>query len=246
MPTVTSPNYWENNTGKLVPLLLIGYVAGGSLIGGIFLGFDSVALRLLNRFDSKRTRVIGLGSVLGGLLLVSGSFRSLFRAAPAPRFTMATINIGGSLLLILGVIGLYARYGQRHWKSSRRGMALIAAGLTVSILGTVLTLISIYAQARTGALSQPTSVLSNIGSLVFLTGSLLFGMRLWQQANVLKWVGVSLVAAVLVFVIIAVGRYHIVFWRFGEMIGFGVAGVVIGYRLWRCPTYESTMTVSSD
>lgn len=231
-PTVGAPNYWENNTGALVPLVLFTLLAGGILTSGFYLGVDRIALQAGRRFGPTAIRGTGLAALLGGILWSAGSLLPITRAIPATPVVSVGIDTGASGLLIAGMIGLYARYGNGPAARTRQGVTLVAAGLLISIIGTLLRHVVWYAPIRTGALGYPARVLDGVGLLVLLGGFLVVGVACWRRQVIPRWLGGVVIAAVIGFVCISVGKYAIRgLWRIEPMVGFGLVGVGIGYHL---------------
>lgn len=229
-PTVTVPNYWENNTGGLVPLMAVTALAGVSLAGGLFLGVDWLTHRVTPRLTPRRIQMTGLCLVLGGLLWVSVSHPPLPRLLP--RVRVAGIQLAAVLLFIAGIVGLYARYWPEHDARPRHGTALLASGLVVLTAAAVLRRLIWYVPVRTGALRFPTQVLDAVGFITLLAGTVLLGIALWHHDSAPRWLGVVVLSAGTAVLFLGVGKYPIrVLWRIGPLLGYGIMGVLAGIHL---------------
>lgn len=239
-PTVAQPNYWVANSGGLLPLLFVSLIGDILLAGGVFLGVERLLIRARRGITPRLVRVTAGAAVLAGLIwLAFDQFR--FGSILRTRMAVLGLGIGTPLLAAVGIIGLYALYGDEQATYARRGAALIGVGLTFDGFETVLSGLLIHVPMRTGALGYPASVLDGVGVLIFASGSVLFGLLLWWRSDVPRWIGGLLVVGVSGYLLVLIGQHYVrPLWDLIATIGLGVAWLGIGYHLWRSPTATRT------
>lgn len=241
MPTIDQPNYWENNTGGLVPLVLLGFVGDLLLASGLFLLVEHLLVRARRGITSGRVRLTAGAAFLAGVIWLVTSDRVLFRSIAPSRIADLALSIVPPLLGVIGIVGLYARYGNIQEPHTRRGTALLGVGLIIDIFATVLQESTRIVPVQTGALSYPVTVLEGVGILILATGAVLLGVALWRRSDVPHWISGLLVVGVGGYPLILVGRnFFDPMWYPGATIGLGVVWLGIGYHLWQSPTVNQS------
>jgi hypothetical protein len=137
------PAGWRARYGDEFLALLEERPLGPFDVADILLGAVDAQLRLRNvgsvattgRSPSMSLRMGGYAAILGGAALTLGIIFGLGLAGDSPPEVPAILLLGGSLAVVVALIGLSAFQARAHPVLSWAAVAITAAGLVVMIIG---------------------------------------------------------------------------------------------------------------
>lgn len=222
-PTVGNPNFWENNTGGLFPLVLQAMLAGGLVVAGVAIAFDGA----VRKFRSVDVRAAGAAGIIGGLLGYGPVVREVATATGAGRVVHFGLDTAALALLAAAVAGLAVRYSPLDsW--GRYGAGAVAGGFLMLAGENLLLWTLASVEPRSGALSYPPLGLRLVGTLALAVGSVLLGWSLLNNDDAPSWLASFLLVAGLLALPLGVLSHFQYVVAAG---GYGLAWIVVGIHL---------------
>ena len=167
---------------------------------------------------STLIRLGGLSAILAGLLRIGTSFIPLLTAEQGP--FLEAIYLITDLLILFGVLGVYAH---QHQRAGYPGFA----GFLLAMMGTA---IIIGPDGRIGNLEMYI-----LGAMMISVGVVLLAIGTWQADQLSRWVPVLWVVSTLT----GIGGFLLggVAWTFLIAgVAFGLAFLLAGVNIWTSST----------